>query len=359
MKKYNQVIPEGKTVFVGIDIHRNSWHLTAVVEDEVVFSGALPPDPEALLKFLKRYCNNPIEAVYEAGYFGFWLYELLNDSGIKCIVTPPTLVPMEYGNHVKTDKRDSRKLAYLLSKNMLKKVWVPSQQQCGHRQVLRRRQKLIGDRMRVQHRIKSELSFYGITIAMPTGLWTARFVKQLQEISFDDPHHQQSFWILLEEYEFLNKLVEQQTHKKQAELLQTIPGIGPISAMSLLLELGDISRFARAGQLAAYVGLTPAQYSSGDNIRMGRITRCGKNSLRAVFIRMGRITRCGKNSLRAVLTEAAWTAIKKDPELRSVYDKLKFRRGSKKAIVAVSRRLLLRCRRVLLDMRPYCLKEAA
>ncbi len=352
MKKYNQVIPEGKTVFVGIDIHRNSWHLTAVVEDEVVFSGALPPDPEALLKFLIRYGNNPIEAVYEAGYFGFWLYELLMDSGIKCIVTPPTLVPMEYGNHVKTDKRDSRKLAYLLSKNMLKKVWVPSQQQCGHRQVLRRRQKLIGDRMRVQHRIKSELSFYGITIAMPTGLWTARFVKQLQEINFDDSHHQQSFWILLEEYEFLNKLAEQQTHllkdlaaselyKKQAELLRTIPGIGPISAMSLLLELGDISRFAKAGQLAAYVGLTPAQYSSGDNIRMGRITRCGKNSL------------------RAVLTEAAWTAIKKDPELRSVYDKLKFRRGAKKAIVAVSRRLLLRCRRVLLDMRPYCLKEAA
>lgn len=352
MKKYNQVIPEGKTVFIGIDIHRNSWHLTAVIENEVVFGGALPADPEALLKFLKRYGNNPIESVYEAGYFGFWLYELLMNSGIKCMVTPPTLVPMEYGNHVKTDRRDSRKLAYFLSKDMLKKVWVPSPQLCAHRQVLRRRQKLIGDRMRVQHRIKSELSFYGVTLARPRGSWPAYFVKQLKDITFTDPFHQQSFWVLLEEYEYLNQSVEQQTHllkklaaielyKKQVGLLRTIPGIGPISAMSLILELGDISRFAKAEQLAAYVGLTPAQYSSGDNIRMGRITRCGKNTL------------------RAILTEAAWTAIKKDMELRSVYEKLKFRRGAKKAIVAVARRLLLRCRRVLLEMRPYCLKEAA
>jgi len=352
VNKYNQVMPEGKTVFIGIDMHRNKWHLTAVIEDEVVFSGAMPADPEALLKFLKRYCNNPIESVYEAGYFGFWLYELLNDSGIKCTVTPPTLVPMEYGNHVKTDKRDSRKLACLLSRNILKKVWVPSPQQLAHRQVLRRRQKLIGDRMRMQHRIKSELCFYGITVDKPRGAWPAYFVNQLKDISFADPFQQQSFWVLLEEYEYLNQLVEQQTkllkelaasenYEKQVRLLRTIPGIGPVSAMSLLLELGDISRFARAEQLAGYVGLTPAQYSSADKIRMGRITRCGKNSL------------------RAVLTEAAWTAIKKDPELRSFYENLKFRRGAKKAIVAVARKLLLRCRRILLENRSYCLKKAA
>ena len=201
MKKYNQIIPESKTVFIGIDIHRNNWHLTAVVEDEVVYSGGLPADPEALLKFLKRYSQNSIRVVYEASYFGFWLYELLNDSGIKCIVTPPTLVPMEYGNHVKTDKRDSRKLAYLLSKNMLKKVWVPSPQQLAHRQVLRRRQKLLGDRLRVQHRIKSVLSFYGIEMAKPRGVWPEYFLKQLKEIEFADPFQQQSFWVLLEEYE--------------------------------------------------------------------------------------------------------------------------------------------------------------
>jgi len=352
MKKNIQDNPRGNIVFVGIDMHRLSWHVTVIFDDEVVFSGAQPPEPQKLLSFLERYRDNQIEAVYEAGYFGFRLYELLNDSGIECIVTPPSLLPMEYGNHVKTDRRDSRKLAYLLSKRMLKAIWVPSPEICAHRQVLRRRQQLIGDRTRVQQRIKSELSFFGVSIARPRGPWSESFFNQLREIAFSSSYISRSFLSLLNEYACLNQLIEQQTrllmelstselYAKTVKLLQTVPGIGLISAMYLILELGDVSRFARAGQLAAYVGLTPSQYSSGEKVRMGRITRCGKSAL------------------RAILTEVAWTAIKKDHGLRMVYDNLKFRRGAKKAILAVARRLLLRCRRVLLDRRPYRLHEAA
>lgn len=352
MKKYNGIIPSGETVFVGIDLHRLSWHITVICCGEMIFSGAHPPEPEKLLNFLKRYRPNRIEAVYEAGYFGFSLYELLNASGIQCTVTPPTLLPMEYGNHVKTDRRDSHKLAFLLSKRMLKAVWVPGPELCAHRQSLRRRQQLMGDRVRVQQRIKSELCFFGLSIANPIGPWTESFFNRLKEIVFDNSYMNQSFMALLNEYEYLNGLIEQQTgllkelatselYAERVRLLRTVPGIGLLSALHLLLELGDITRFARAEQLAAYVGLTPSQYSSGENVRMGRITRCGKNDL------------------RAILTEVAWTAIKKDPVLREVYENLKFRRGAKKAIVAVARRLLLRCRRVLLDGTPYRLPVAA
>lgn len=352
MKKYNRIMPEGETVFVGIDLHRLSWHITVICGEEVIFSGAHPPEPEKLLSFLKRYRPNRIEAVYEAGYFGFSLYELLKASGIQCTVTPPTLLPMEYGNHVKTDRRDSRKLAYLLSKKMLKAVWVPDPELCAHRQALRRRQQLMGDRVRVQQRIKSELCFFGLSIANPRGPWTESFYNRLKEIVFENSYMKLSFLSLLNEYEYLNQLIEQQTqllkdlavselYFERVRLLRTVPGIGLLSAMYLLLELGDITRFARAEQLAAYVGLTPSQYSSGENVRMGRITRCGKSEL------------------RAILTEVAWTAIKKDPELLKVYENLKFRRGAKKAVVAVARRLLLRCRRVLLDGTPYRLPVAA
>lgn len=352
MKKYNRICPEGETVFVGIDLHRLSWHITVICSGEVIFSGAHPPEPDKLLNFLKRYRPNRIEAVYEAGYFGFSLYELLNASGVQCMVTPPTLLPMEYGNHVKTDRRDSRKLASFLSKRMLKAVWVPDPDLCAHRQTLRRRQQLMGDRVRVQQRIKSELCFFGLSIANPRGPWTESFFNRLKEIVFDNSYMKLSFLSLLNEYEYLNQLIEQQTrllkelaaselYAEQVRLLRSVPGIGLISAMSLLLELGDITRFTRAEQLAAYVGLTPSQYSSGEHVRMGRITRCGKSDL------------------RTVLTEAAWTAIKNDSELREVYDNLKFRRGAKKAIIAVARRLLLRCRRVLLDRMPYRLPVAA
>lgn len=352
MSNYKQFIPAGKTVYMGIDMHQKSWHVTAIVEDQEVFNGSMTSDPEHFFKFLKRFRHNPIAVAYEAGCFGFWLYELLMKSGIECTVTPPSLVPVESGNRVKTDRRDSRKLAYLLSKGLLKEVWVLSPQQLAHRQVIRRRRQLMGDRVRVQHRIKSELRFFGFPIPGSRGKWSSNLVRWLKAISYDDPYQQQSYDHLLEEYDYLCKLIDQQTrllkklaatepYAEQVELLRTISGIGQITSMELLLELGDISRFARGEQLAAYVGLTPSQYSSGDNIRMGRITKTGKASLRGTLI------------------EAAWRAIKKDLVLQTVFENLKLRCGKKRAIVAVARRLLLRTRRVLLDQKPYNLSEAA
>lgn len=352
MSNYRRFIPEGKTVFIGIDLHQRSWHVTAIVEDQVVFSGNVPPEAEDFFKLLRHFGRNPIEVAYEAGCFGFWLYELLRAKGIKCIVVPPSLVPVESGNRVKTDRRDSRKLAIMLSRGLLKEVWVPNPQQLAHRQVIRRRRQFIGDRVRVQHRIKSELRCFGFPLPGSRGPWSVSLVRWLKAVRFQDHYQQQSFKRLLAEYDYLCKLVEEQTrllrklaatehYASQMKLLKTISGIGPISAMELLLELGDISRFARGEQLAAYLGLTPSQYSSGDNIRLGRITRTGKTSL------------------RGTLTEAAWTSIKKDPALYLVYERLKARCGAKRAIVAIARRLLLRARRILLDQKPYSLVEAA
>lgn len=352
MSNYKQFIPEGKTIYMGIDLHKKSWHVTAIVEDEVVFSGSMPPDPEHFFKFLKRFSHNPITVVYEAGCFGFWLHELLMESGIECTVTPPSLVPVESGNRVKTDRRDSRKLAYLFSKGLLKEVWVPSPKQLAHRQVIRRRRQLIGDRVRVQHRITSELCFFGMPFSKPRGQWSENFKRWLETVRFEDPYQQQSFNHLLEEYDYLCQLINQQSrlleqlastelYAKQVELLRTVSGIGPITAMEILLELGDITRFTRGDQLAAYVGLTPSQYSSADKIRMGRITKTGNASL------------------RRTLTEASWRAIKKDLVLLTAFENLRLRCGKKRAIIAIARRLILRARRILLDQKPYNLIEAA
>jgi len=118
---------------------------------------------------------------------------------------------------------------------------------------------------------------------------------------------------------------------KGVEILRTIPGIGIINAMEILLELQDVSRFQRAEQLAAYVGLTPSQYSSADKIRMGRITGIGKNTL------------------RSVLVEASWMLISKDTEVRQKYERIKSRAGGKRAIVAIARSMLIRMRRILID----------
>ncbi len=116
---------------------------------------------------LNGYSGHEIIAVYEAEYFGYWLYDKLTEYGVQCIVTPPSLIPIEYGNKVKTDRRDSRKLAHFLAKNLLKGIYVPTQQERNHRQVIGRRRQLINDRVRIQNRIKSELQLNGIDLTGP------------------------------------------------------------------------------------------------------------------------------------------------------------------------------------------------
>jgi len=163
---------------------------------------------------------------------------------------------------------------------------------------------------------------------------------------------QESFNPLLELYHFLDKQIDKQTtllrrlsetklYRDRVHMLQTIPGIGVIAAMELLLELQDVSRFRRADQIAAYVGLTPSQYTSADKVRMGRIT-C-----------------MGKNTLRAMLVQASWILIRKDGVMREKYERLKVRSGGKRAIVAIARTLLIRMRRLLLDQSPYVIGVVA
>ncbi len=339
-------------LFVGIDLHKNRWHVTIRTMDLELFSASIPGTWEALQRVLARYHGHPLQAVYEAGYFGFRLHDRLVEHGIPCIVTPPSLVPQEYGNRVKTDRRDSSKLAHLLAKGMLKRVWVPSEEERYHRQVVRRRRQLVRDRVRTQSRIKAELRFHGVHLEEPRGGWTKIYFENLRCINFGNRWMQESFDRLLEQYEFFSAQIDKQTqllrelsetalYRKRVEILQSIPGIGMISAMELLLELQDVSRFRRAEQLAAYVGLTPSQYSSADKVRMGRITGIGKNTL------------------RSLLVEASWTLIRKDHAMQEKYDMIKIRSGGKRAIVAIARTLLLRMRRMLLDKQTYALDLAA
>lgn len=352
MNRRKSQMLSGKNLFVGIDLHKHRWHVTIRTMDVEVFSGSIPGAWEALQRVLARYAGHRLQVVYEAGYFGFRLHDQLAKKGIECLVTPPSLVPQEYGNRVKTDRRDSRKLAHLLAKGMLKRVWVPSEEELYHRQVIRRRRQLVRDRVRTQSRIKAELSFYGIHLEEPRGRWTQMYFANLRRIRFGNRWMQESFNRLLELYEFLSAQIDKQTqllrelsetgrYRERVEILQSIPGIGVISAMEVLLELQDVSRFRRAEQLAAYVGLTPSQYSSADKVRMGRITGIGKNTL------------------RAILVEASWKLITKDQVMREKYDRIKIRSGGKRAIVAIARTLLLRMRRMLLDGQRYKLQRAA
>lgn len=348
MRSYTKKVLEGEEIFVGVDQDKKYWKVSIRTQEREIETLSMAAEWECLKKVLVAYQGHSITIVYEAGYFGYALYDEAVGWGARCIVTPPSLMPTQQGNRVKTDKRDCRKLALYLAKGLLTEIYVPTTQERAHRLVARRRGQIISDRVAVQARIKSLLRFYGIDLIAQQ--WSKTYLANLYKVNLGDKYAKASFSSMLEQYESLCQLEEKQTkllkelaktalYRERVEILCSIPGLGLITAMEILLELQDVARFRKAEALAAYVGLTPSQHSSGEHIRMGRITGIGKHTL------------------RAMLVESSWILISKDSTMRAKYDAIKHRAGGKRAIVAIARKLLLCARRMLLDNCYY--KQAA
>jgi transposase len=245
----NEELARGKDIFIGMDVHKDSWHVTAQVEGEEVFNGRLPSKYHALKKLFNRFPACKIKVAYEAGPCGFWLYDRLVEDGIEAIVVPPSLIPIESGNKVKTDKKDSRKLAKLLENNMLKRVYVLSEEERAHRELLRTRRQIVNHRNDVAKQIKSKLLFHGVKSPLPgKQRWKKKYINWIKALTLDHVVMKISFESLIELYEYLTKqiitiskkvvkLSQVEKYQDKVSLLRTVPGIGILTAMELLVEL--------------------------------------------------------------------------------------------------------------------------
>jgi len=339
-------IVQRKEVFIGIDVHKVSWHVTARTGGEEVFHGGIPGQYGALRGLLNRFKGCQMKVAYEAGPCGFWLHDKLTEDEIEVIVVPPSLIPVESGNKVKTDKRDSRKLARLLESGLLKRVYVLTEEDRVDRELLRTRRQVLEHRNDVARQIKSKLLFHGMTSPFSTQTWTRGYLRWLKELIFEREALRISFDVLIELYEYLTtelvklkkrilELSQSGKYRDKVTLLKGIPGIGTLIAMEILVELAEMERFAKADELASYIGLTPSEFSTGE------------------YVRQGRITRCGNKRVRTALVEASWILIQKDPWMRAKYNRLKGMKGGKRAIIAIARNLIIRIRRILLNNEPY------
>jgi len=347
MPNVEKEFAKGKPIYVGLDVHKRAWTVTVLCQGEELYHATVVPDPALLVQLLKRFEASEVHTVYEAGPTGYWLHDRLVEAGFDSMVTPPSLVP-RVGGRVKTDRRDSRKLAAMLANGFLRRVYVLTPEERAHRQLLRTRNQIERHRKQTQAQIKSMLLFHGKR-APRTLLerWSQAHVDWIAKLSWDNPALKTSMDALIQLYRHLDgqlkaltaqleALAETEKYRERAALLTQIPGMGLYTTMSILIELQNVERFRKAEQLASYLGLTPSQRSSGESIRMGRITRCGNPRLRTRFV------------------ESSWTLVRYDPTVRATYERIKHQTGSaKKAIVAVARRLALRVRRVLLDKTVY------
>jgi transposase len=240
----------------------------------------------------------------------------------------------------KTDRRDAEHLLNLLRKEEFPRIWVPSPGMRDSRQLLLHRHKLV----QMRTRVKNELQHLALNqgIQLKRKLWTQAGRKQLEGLPLRGwtAQRRTDLLQLLDEVEGkiirLNEAVKQEAGQyAETALLQTQPGVGAITALAFVLTLGPVERFARSKQVASYLGLIPAEDSSG-----GRQKLLG-------------ISKQGNTFLRTLLVEAGQSAARHDPELRRAYQRLAQRKHRALAKVMVARKLAVRLYWMLRTHQPY------
>lgn len=336
MGKMTKTLLKGKQIFVGLEDSKKTWCLHILCDREMVQRTSMPADYQNLLSFFKKnYGESEIAVMYEAGFKGFELHDMLEEDGIRCEVVPPTSVTEAKVNRVKTDKGDAVRLAKMLAAGDYTSCHVPSRERRQDRHVSRLYDQIITDIVRQKNRIRGFLKFHGLESHVSPGRWTAKKYLSLRTLSLPDSlrftlHEQLDNleYLIAHKKKVVDKFYElsrKERYKNAVDIKMSVPGIGRLTAVKLTLEWGNLERFESGKKLASYIGLTPSEYSTGETIRRGRITGQGNRRVRSCLI------------------ECAWRAIYKDDVLMAKFLKVKGNKGSaKKAIVAVARKLLIR-----------------
>ena len=282
---------EDTTVTIGLDVHARSIRLAAVRADELLEERTLPHDEQALERALRRWPG--VRCCYEAGPTGFGLYRYLLERGIDCWVVAPGLVPQQPGERIKTDPRDARKLARLHAGGLLEPIYVPSPELEAARDLVRAREAARVDRMRDRHRLSKFCLRHGRRL--PGVSWGVSRRRWLAEQRFAFPAQQLAFDTYLHALDLVDARIaalerairesaEQGPWRELVARLRCLRGIDTLSALALVTEIGDFTRFASAAEFMAFVGLVPSEHSSGERRRQGSITKVGNAHVRRLLV---------------------------------------------------------------------------
>jgi transposase len=341
---------ENQTLYVGMDVHKASWNLGIYLNDVFIKNVHQKPNPQIMVEYLKtHYPKAKYIAAYEAGKFGFWIKRQLTALGVECLVVNPADIPKSQKDSLqKTDARDARNIGLRLQSGVLRGIHVPDEAQEADRAFFRHRKKILKDLNRCKNRIKGLLAYIGIEIPEPldNASWSYNFINWLKAIEFKYDPLRRTLDYQIGQMEFLRKellnisnelrkMMREQRHKTNYYLLRTIPGIGPLTAASIIVELGNLNRFPTFNELNSFVGLLPMEHSSG----------ASENKL-SLTVRKHR-------QLRSDFVESAWTAKRTDPAMALYYNEQIKRKESKVVIIKIARKLLNRVKYVLQNQAPY------
>lgn len=262
----------GQTIYVGMDVHLKNWNITLYHGQQYLRKFQQESNPDVLIKHLRSHFPNAhFKLAYEAGFCGFWIQRSFERAGMECIVVNAADVPQtDKGIKTKTDATDSRRIGLALSGGMLTPIHIPTEQTESDRCIVRYRYKLKSDLTRSKVRIKSHLHKLGIKLPKEfiNSKYTLAFLKWLKELDIPNQFSKLTLNRMIEHVEYLQgqilqltrdlrTLVRTERYEQQAKLLMSVPGIGALSALTLLTEIGNIKRFKTFYHLNSFVGLCP------------------------------------------------------------------------------------------------------
>jgi transposase len=290
---------EPTTLFVGLDVHKDSISVAYAAEGDTAtphFVGPIGPLKRDMDKVVRRLQSKAAHLVftYEAGPCGYRLYRDLTAKGHECRVVAPSLIPRRPGDRVKTDRRDAVELARRLRAGDLTAVYVPTVEDEAIRDLCRGRDAARVTLRAAKLRLKSFLLRHGLNYTGRAN-WNDAHRRYLAKVTCPTPAQRIVFQEYVravdEQVERVRRLEEELAELAPTwrlypvvEALQAMRGVQWVVAMTVVAELGDLTRFDNPRQLAAFVGLTPSEHSSGPKRRQGGITKTGNGRARRVLI---------------------------------------------------------------------------
>lgn len=286
-------------VFIGIDTSKlkNAVAIAEAGRDgEVRYLGEFDTTDAATRKWIAKLAAKygKLTFCYEAGPTGYGLQRLIESLGHECIVVAPSLIPKKAGDHVKTNRRDAENLAKLLRAGELTSVWVPDVRHEAMRDLSRARAAAVDDLKSKRQQISSLLLRLGLHYPGKK-TWGKAHRNWLASIKLEQ--REQRF--VFEEQRLAEREVQARVDRIEAAIraavpewslrevvtaLQAVRGIDLISAVVLMAEIGDLTRFASAQDLMGYLGLTPKEDSTGDRVTRGGITKAGNSRARTALV---------------------------------------------------------------------------
>jgi transposase len=353
---------QASTLFVGLDVHKESIAVAYGAEEreaEVVFLGTIGTRQSDIDKVIRKLQSKgkALHFVYEAGPCGYWLYRYLTKKHLQCWVVAPSQIPKKAGDRVKTDRRDAVQLARLLRSGDLTPVYVPAVEDEAIRDVVRAREDALKDLKAAKVRLKAFLLRQDIRYE-GRATWGPAHLRWLAEVVCPTPAQQ----IVFQEYV---RAVSDHTERRQrleaelqtqvqtwrwlpvVEAIQALRGVQFTLAVTLIAELGDLSRFDNPRQLMSYLGLTPSEHSSGERRRQGSITKTGNSHARRALVegawayrypaKVSRHRQLRLEKLPKVIQDISWKA---QVRLCKRYRQLMARgKNANQVVVAIAREL--------------------